>query len=291
MGQAVYQSPVEPRPRKAFRSLAAFSLVELLVVIGVIAILIAILIPVLQGARQAAQSTRCLANLQQLGQGIHMYASESRGFVVPAKREDQMGGAWCDILSYYRYVKAPQFRPSRDAPIPPNYPDLEPLLGPSPFSCPSQGNTQFPGMTWTDNKNPLLFLFIRRELVETSYAVNGCAYETEPYRETSLRFPFRNHWFRGSLLGSNVWDTRLPKLAQFRRASDTAMICDGVDRVGMVPQQISARHARRTRTNFLFADGRAASVESASLPRTYWDMVDVKRLSTFKPVVWRSDQP
>jgi prepilin-type processing-associated H-X9-DG protein len=52
--------------------------VELLVVIGIIALLIAILLPSLSRAREQANRTKCLANLRSIGHGMVMYANEHR---------------------------------------------------------------------------------------------------------------------------------------------------------------------------------------------------------------------
>jgi prepilin-type processing-associated H-X9-DG protein/prepilin-type N-terminal cleavage/methylation domain-containing protein len=57
----------------------AFTLVELLVVIGIIAVLIAVLLPVLARARAAANATACASNLQQIGIGINLYALAHKG--------------------------------------------------------------------------------------------------------------------------------------------------------------------------------------------------------------------
>lgn len=58
---------------------AAFTLVELLVVISVIAVLIGILLPALAGARRAGRSSMCLSNLRQLAMISRQYADENKG--------------------------------------------------------------------------------------------------------------------------------------------------------------------------------------------------------------------
>src|SRR5688572_30945490 len=68
-------SSSEPR-----RLTSAFTLVELLVVIGIIAVLIGILMPVLSKARAQANRVACLSNIKQLGTGILMYCNDNDGY-------------------------------------------------------------------------------------------------------------------------------------------------------------------------------------------------------------------
>lgn len=91
-------TPRSARPR-------GFTLVELLVVIGIITLLISILLPALSGARESARSVASLSNLRQLGNGLVMYVNENRGYYprhsspssqVPRTR-------WCDDI--YPYMK------------------------------------------------------------------------------------------------------------------------------------------------------------------------------------------
>ena len=71
-------------------SRAAFTLVELLVVIGIIAVLISILLPSLSAARRAAMSIQCASNIRQLLTGCTMYANDNKGY-WPAGTDD---GYW-----------------------------------------------------------------------------------------------------------------------------------------------------------------------------------------------------
>jgi prepilin-type N-terminal cleavage/methylation domain-containing protein len=59
----------------------AFTLVELLVVIGIIALLISVLLPSLNRARQAGNLVDCQARLQQMGQALQIYVSQNRGLL------------------------------------------------------------------------------------------------------------------------------------------------------------------------------------------------------------------
>jgi prepilin-type N-terminal cleavage/methylation domain-containing protein/prepilin-type processing-associated H-X9-DG protein len=79
------------RPRAGSRS--AFTLVELLVVIGIIALLISVLLPALTKARRAANTIACLANLRSIGQALTIYVTENNGY-LPGSGNTTGVGLW-----------------------------------------------------------------------------------------------------------------------------------------------------------------------------------------------------
>jgi prepilin-type N-terminal cleavage/methylation domain-containing protein/prepilin-type processing-associated H-X9-DG protein len=81
-----------------------FTLVELLVVIGIIAVLAAILLPVLAAVRKKARQTACVSNLRQTLLAQKMYSDDFDRLLVPARALDgtgNLGSTWCVLLQPY----------------------------------------------------------------------------------------------------------------------------------------------------------------------------------------------
>jgi len=89
------------------RRRSAFTLVELLVVIGIIAVLVGILMPALSAARRQARTLKCLANLRSIGQAFVIYAANNQRYYPIARHQEPDVGAitleqrWHDRIALY----------------------------------------------------------------------------------------------------------------------------------------------------------------------------------------------
>jgi prepilin-type N-terminal cleavage/methylation domain-containing protein/prepilin-type processing-associated H-X9-DG protein len=250
-----------------------FTLVELLVVIGIIALLIAILLPALNKAREASRVAACLSNLRQLGIVHANYVADNKGYIIPCDIGDWMTApgpngyftleSWETILVTRNYLPYPLTVPN----APPN--ENNALFCPSglqEFIANSSVTSGLP-KTRTDAEGAKAVqhtskFFEPGRVIYSWYGINGTS-------GTNTAIPCR----RWPSDGTSPTDPSKPpkplsKITDVRKSSEVVFLFDGlsINVQNQNANRLNARHNKRTATNLLFFDGHADTARTADLP-------------------------
>ena len=238
-----------------------FTLVELLVVIGIIAVLVGLLLPALNRARDQARLVACSSNLKQIGNAVIMYVAESDGFLPPAGLPDNSAGdGWAAILVVTNSIGAPA--PSRP----------DDLSSNSVFRCPSGnsldqstwvpvGSARLPEATSGDCQGFTLSTFAggggKTRYVQTWYGINAI---------TNNPPPTKNAFDYVGPSGASPPVTQAKKITQLTHPTELIGIYDGVGMHNGTDGRVAARHLNRTVTNIMFMDFHVESFKNSDVP-------------------------
>jgi prepilin-type processing-associated H-X9-DG protein len=244
-------------------------LVELLVVIGIIALLIAMLLPSLNRAREQAKTVQCLSNLRQIGQAILMYANNNQGFIVPGSIRAQFydGGSvkteienYASLLVSGRYLKADD-----DGPLTAN----RETGAYSVFRCPS-------GLDVINTKDAVGSMDLPPA---RNNPFGGAGAQAWAIASRSLNGQVIPSWYgmsgavKGGRFGRYPFNTlpmddgnrNLVKITRVRRSAEVVMLFDGIWFHHEIPNMMNRRHAGKT-VNMLLGDGHAENFASNMVP-------------------------
>lgn len=192
-----------------------FTLVELLVVIGIIAVLIAILLPSLNRARAQANSLACMSNLRQMGQAMTMYTNETKYYpgCWGINSSGQVFAAWPTRLRKFMKGSMGPFRcPVRD---PANF-EWSKLTVTGAVASAAEG-----GYGYDIGESLLL-----RDVGFFSYGYNDWGAGQPPPGGSGTWYNQENGSLRQLGLGGDLWGPKELKASLVRKAAEMIAIAD-----------------------------------------------------------------
>lgn len=147
---------MKPTRRRGYKR-AAFTLIELLIVIAIIAILAAILLPVLASAKRRALQIQCTSNYRQVGTTLHLYLDDHNDWLPPGQTTQnpdspaqldltEMPAYNANTTNFLPYYLAPYL----SLPAPSTVGSVNFVLAPV-FLCPAYGHTYTNYVPQSDN--------------------------------------------------------------------------------------------------------------------------------------------